>query len=121
MTTTIFENGRNLNLNYADFHAKVEYLLNKCGWQYFPNNPTLIFKNDLVIYEKMVYNYDKEQLDIINWLAKKRFVFDPFVAGGYFNEFITYTHENIQNNRLKDLRETYNLAREQFYNEVTIQ
>ena len=77
------------------------------------------FRNT-IISQTEIFNYDKNQLDTINWLARKRFVFDPFIVGGYFNEFISYTHENIQNNDLKDLRLTYNLARDKFYSENTI-
>lgn len=105
---------------YNDFDAKLVYLFEKCGFRYHPNNPTMIFKNDLIIFEKMVYNYDKEQLDCLNWLANKQFVFDPFTIGGYFNEYISYTHENIQNVSLKELRESYKDARERFFEAVKI-
>lgn len=119
MSATIYDIKKN-DLHYADFEAKLVYLFEKCGFRYHPNNPTMIFKNDLVIFEKMVYNYDKEQLDCLKWLADKQFVFDPFNIGGYFNEFISYTHDNIQQASLTELRESYKHAKEKFFDETTI-
>lgn len=109
------------NNNYSDINAKVDYLINKYGFKIHPLNETMMFKNDLIIYIDSLYNYSLEKLDVINFLARKRFVHDPFWIKGYVNEFLQLKYEDIHNFEPREIKEMYQIAREKFYEKVVLQ
>lgn len=108
------------NNSYSDIDAKTNYLINKYGFEIHPHNERIIYKNDLVLYIESLYNYSLEKLDVMNFLAKKRFVHDPFIVKGYVNEFFQLKYEDIHNYEPREIKEMYQLAREKFYEQVVI-
>lgn len=108
------------NNDYSDINAKIQYLIKKYNFQIHPMNERMIFKNDLILYIDSLYNYSVEKLDVINFLAKKYFVHDPYMTKGYVNEFIQFKYEDIHNFEPREIKEMYQLAREKFYEKVVI-
>jgi len=117
----ILEN-RNIELvkQYVDLSAKVEYLINKHGFVEHPLASDYIMKNDLIIIKGILQNYHKEQLDTLNFLANKYFVYDPFIEGGYVSEFMILKLEEMHTFTLKEIRLMYNYSRDSFYENTTI-
>ncbi len=110
---------------YAVIESKTNYLINKYGFIKHPNNEKMLVKNDLVIMIDMLYNYSREKLDVLEFLAHNNFVNDPFFIKGFINEFVQMSYDDVHNYEYCELIEMYRYAREQFYadkklTEVTI-
>ncbi len=96
---------------YIDINSKIIYLASRYGFKLFKNH---LKKNDLMFPIEVLFNYSKEQLDILNLLAEKYYVFNPYEKE-YMGEYMIVTFENMHDYSFNYLKFLIEYAQEVFY------
>jgi hypothetical protein len=105
---------------YIDLRSKINYLIKKHNFIYDDLEPSYIMKKDMVLHIAILHNYAKEQLDVLNFLANKYFIYDPFIHKGFLSDICSIKFEDMHSFSLKEIRMMYNDAVEIFKSKVTI-
>jgi hypothetical protein len=102
---------------FIDIDAKINYMIG-LGFKQCPDNKNYLQKNDFVIHFVSLYNYNREKMDLINFMADEWFINNP-MAAAYTGEFAALTYESIHKMHIDDIMFTYSEAKENFKAMVT--
>lgn len=102
---------------YTDIVPKANYLINKHGFA-LDASGTVLFKKELVIPTAWLYTYEKEQLDTLNFLANQCFI-NNIYTHQYESEITCLKYDDLHENSLKEIRCQYNMAKQEFREQVT--
>jgi hypothetical protein len=104
---------------YIDNDAKINYMKKRFNFKKCAGSSHYLQKNDLVIPNRILFNYTLSELEIINFLADNYYVYNPFDAM-YMGEYLMVKFEDVHSFTLKELEFMLQYAKETFHETVKI-